>query len=1141
MLHYRRFIMSKNYNIMADYIVSKYIERLSGDDIEETFVDDSPADRVMVGMLAENRIDERFGGGYAENNNTRFESVPSLSISFKVKKNMAGILHVVPKGLLFYSVKPDYKKTVEYLIRKYSEKDNIQYNGIDQLCDCYPDEKFYLPHTYKKVRIEDEMGEGISIRLDSVREMSFHLEQEISEKLTSLADRIISEICVSKSDKVTFFDFTNENKFHMVTGIKEERVQPRWSIDIYCKVSDENNSYRFFLQMVNKTAVNGTVNAGYLPKIFNAGMTVIGNENIEFLNIKLEYFKNSYKERPLVYVVAENTSASFIPEKNTIQTDNIPKYYQMRLKTKDNFNQYVIFEKLIQDPIGNLTLIYNAMKEDLSKSESEFRASRFSSKLAKDKFREALEEYNCEINRFKKGIEQIEYKDYVKKAFLYMNKTFQTKLEGEYREIKGWRLFQIVFIVSLICEMIRSEYPYDRTIAEADIEAANLLYFPTGGGKTEAFLGACVFDMFFDRLRGKNDGITALLKYPLRLLAVQQLDRVLAIVMKANIIRETSTDLRTCNPFQVGFYVGKNNTPNKISDKEILSDRGSKDKGRGLILESDQDTLNDYYRFIDTCPNCGKKLVNLRFNRDMWKLEHICDNTDCSTSVLPLLIVDSEIYRYLPSIVVCTIDKMSMIGTSNEFKMLFGQVKKKCNIHGFSCGSKCTYSSCNNKNTIQTLGLIKDPIPTLFVQDELHLVKESLGTFDAHYESFINYFAKELVPTSQRKQIRFIGATATISMYKEHIRNLYHMSGRRFPCEYPSMKSGEDFYSYTDKNDITRILVGYAPYGRSITDGMWESVYIMRLVVYRMIQFLEESYIELCKKGFNESIEDYKEMLYDYWIELVYNNRKQDAMELQNAFQNQANNYLEAKGIPKYVIEQMTSDVDFQTVRKTLFDIQANRKNFESTNLLLATSTISHGVDEDSFNIMYFFGMPNNNAEYIQAYSRTGRKHTGIVVDIIRLMRVRDRSYLKNFVIFHQNKEDLVESVPINRWAKNAIYSTLPGLLAGLIMQYYTTKVNSDNLYNAVKVKKFLLDGTIEIDDVIQKIIDVYGCNDQEKLSIAYKEIIAKEVKNILSGIQNGNFTSSDSLSDAISKFSKGKKSPMKSLRDTEEQIELKI
>lgn len=1133
--------MANNYNIMADYIVTKYIERISGDDITETSVDESPADRVMVGMLAENRVDESFSGGYVENNNTRFESVPSISISFIVKKNPEGVLRVIPRGLLFYAVEPDFEKTVEYIIQKYSEKDNIPYTGIDQLCECYPEEKFNLPLTYKKVRIEDEMGEGISIDLASIKDRKFHLEDEIALRLSSLADRITGEICITRCDRITFFDLTNKERFRIVTGAREERVNPRWGIDIYCTILEEGERYRFLLQMVNKTSVDSKADVGYLPKIFNAGITVSGNEAVEFQEIELDYFKNSYKRREPVYVVAENTSAYYNAATNSIITDNIPKYYQKRLKTKDTYNQYVTFDKLIEAPVGNLTYIYDEMRKDYRKCEQEFNATRFETPVAKGRFREALEEYGREINRFKKGIDQIEYKDYVKKAFLYMNKTFQTKLKGEHRIISGWRLFQIVFIVSMICEMIRSEYKDDRTISEADIEVANLLYFPTGGGKTEAFLGACVFDMFFDRLRGKNDGITAILKYPLRLLAVQQLDRVLAVVMKANIVREASDDLCLSNPFQVGFFVGKNNTPNTISAFEPLSDRGRKDKPSDLIIESDQDTLNDYYRFIDTCPYCGEKHVNLRFNKDTWKLEHVCDNPECPITVLPLLIVDNEIYRYLPSLVVSTVDKMAMLGTTNDFRMLFGQVKKQCSVHGFSSGSKCSCSACSNKNALRPVSLLKAPIPTLFIQDEMHLVKESLGTFDSHYESFLNYYAKELVPVSQRKQIRFVGATATISMYKEHIRNLYHMTGRRFPCEYPSAKTGEDFYSYTDTNDVTRILLGYAPYGRSITDGMWESVYIMRLVVYKMISDLNASYTEICQVGFSGSLEDFEEMVYDYWIELVYNNRKQDAMELENAFQNQGNNYLEAKGVPKFVIEQMTSDVDFQTVRQTLFNIQANRHNFESTNLLLATSTISHGVDEDSFNLMYFFGMPNNNAEYIQAYSRTGRKYTGIVIDIIRLMRVRDRSYLKNFVIFHQNRDDLVESVPINRWAKNAIYSTLPGLLSGLLMQYYTVQTDSDNLYQAVKVKKLLMDGSISIPDVTEKLIHAYGCNDQEKMSIAYREIIEEEVENILSGIQNGNFTTSDFLSTAIAKFSKGKKSPMRSLRDTEEQILIEI
>lgn len=1041
---------------MANYIVSKYIERVSGKDLGETFVDDDPSKRVMVGMLSEDRVEAKFEGGYVENTNTRFDSIPSISISFIVKKNESGILHVIPAGLLFYMVQPSYEKTVQYMLERYSEKDSEHYTDILQLCECYPEIKFNLPLTYKKIDIASVMADGIEIKLSDITPgQTFHLKQKIAEKLSVLADQIANEICIVSQSRISFFDLTEPDRFRVVTGIKDERVQPRWDIDIVCNVKEEGNTLRFLLQMVNTTPINDKKNIGYLPKIFDAGIRVKGNEGIEFQNIPLDYFSGSYKERNPIFAVTENASAKYHMERNEIRTDNIPIYYQKRLVTKDDLKEYVTFAKLIQDPIVNLNYILLKMEEDYGRCEDDFESRR--SKLSSQaclKYQNALREYENEISRFHNGIKQIEYKDFVRKAFYYMNKTFQTKLDGQSRNITGWRLFQIVFIVSMIGEVIHSEYRDDASLTYADIDVANLLYFPTGGGKTEAFLGITVFAMFFDRLRGKTQGITAFLKYPLRLLAVQQLDRILAIVMQANVVRQENIELALATEFRVGFYVGKDNTPNKISKNEKLSSRGERQQNLDLLLESDQDTLNEYYRFIDKCPCCGKKMINVRFNKERWVLEHICDNPDCPADVLPLFIVDSEIYRYLPSIVVSTIDKMSLIGISNEFKALFGQVKCYCPIHGFSTGSKCTCAESGCSGRVQAVGYLKDPVPTLFIQDEMHLIKESLGTFDAHYESFLYYYAKRMVKPDHRKKIRFIGATATISMYQEHIRNLYHMEPKRFPCEYPSVKNGEDFYSYTDENDITRIILGYAPYGRSITDGMWESVYFMRRVVYHMMDHLEESYETLKQQGFTASIEEYQNMLFDYWIELVYNNRKQDAIELENAFQNQANNRLAAKNIPLYVIKQMTSDVDFQTVRKTLFDIQTNKKNTDSTNLILATSTISHGVDEDSFNIMYFFGMPNNNAEYIQAYSRTGRKYTGIVIDIIRLMRVRDRSYLKNFVTFHQNKDDLVESVPINRWAKNAIYSTLPGILSGVIMQYYTILTDTDHLYHAVKVKK---------------------------------------------------------------------------------------
>lgn len=155
--------MASNYNIMANYIVSKYIERVSGKDLGETFVDDDPSKRVMVGMLSEDRVEAKFEGGYVENTNTRFDSIPSISISFIVKKNESGILHVIPAGLLFYMVQPSYEKTVQYMLERYSEKDSEHYTDILQLCECYPEIKFNLPLTYKKIDIASVMADGIEI------------------------------------------------------------------------------------------------------------------------------------------------------------------------------------------------------------------------------------------------------------------------------------------------------------------------------------------------------------------------------------------------------------------------------------------------------------------------------------------------------------------------------------------------------------------------------------------------------------------------------------------------------------------------------------------------------------------------------------------------------------------------------------------------------------------------------------------------------------------------------------------------------------------------------------------------------------------------------------------------------------------
>lgn len=569
--------MANNYNIMADYIVSKYIERVSGRDLSDTFVEDNPADRVMVGMLAENRIDTTFQGGYAENSSTKFESVPSISLSFVVKKNQ-GLVRIIPRGLFFYMIQPDYEMTIDYILQKYREKDKHPYANIVELSNTYADKKISVPLTYKKIDIAEKFGDGIELSLSGLSTSNIHLEAQIENKLNEIASSLSPEIRIVNKTRIPFLDLVSKEKFEQALTIKNEPVYPRWKVDIFTHIVEEGDSLRFLLQMVNKTPVNDGKNVGYLPKIFDAGITVTGND-VEFQEIKLDYFSIGYKKRDPIYAVTENTSARYVKDNAgrvcEIQTDNIPKYYQKRLITKDDLKGYVTFEKLINDPITNLNFILNRMKEDYERCESEFEQLSDLSAMAKEKYQKALIAYRGEIDRFETGIHLIEYKDTVKTAFAYMNKTFQTKLNPASRKnITGWRLFQIVFIVSMLAEAVRSEYREDASLSAADLEVANLLYFPTGGGKTEAFLGITVFTMFFDRLRGKNQGITAFLKYPLRLLAVQQLGRVLTIIMKANKVRKESAALREMTEFRVGFYVGNNNTPNKIDIKERLSSRG---------------------------------------------------------------------------------------------------------------------------------------------------------------------------------------------------------------------------------------------------------------------------------------------------------------------------------------------------------------------------------------------------------------------------------------------------------------------------------------------------------------------------------------------------------------------------------------
>ena len=290
---------------------------------------------------------------------------------------------------------------------------------------------------------------------------------------------------------------------------------------------------------------------------------------------------------------------------------------------------------------------------------------------------------------------------------------------------------------------------------------------------------------------------------------------------------------------------------------------------------------------------------------------------------------------------------------------------------------------------------------------------------------------------------------------------------------------------------------------------------------------------ELFKRGFEGNKDILEKVLNDYWISIVYNTSKNDSNELANSFDQKGNIFLRSKGVDLYNIGKITGNDSFKEIKNILYEVENNENKKDTKNLILATSSISHGVDEDCFNQIFFFGMPKNTAEYIQAYSRVGRKYTGIVLDIIRLAREKDRSYLKNFNVYHDYKNRLIEQVPINRWAKNAVYNTLPGLLKAVIIQYYMPEG-----WLVKDFKKIM--NNIPMEELIEHMLKIYKCSEMEPKSKMYEDVIREEVKKFYFTMLSETNEGLD-VGSVIEKASKGNRRPMESLRDVDTVLELSI
>ena len=1136
----------KSRQLLSTSILKNFVGRITGAGLDR-IVGSNPENVLMVGKLMSTNDVE------GKNTNSSKTFIESIGIDFYIsEKDLEhAVVRLCPQGDFYYRAVPTLEEQRTAMFREIKESGNDSvFESFEDVVTAYrknparfSNYKIRLVPVYKKVSLSKNAQIFFKLKdiLDESGEYGFVGEEHcINEKLNSYLQEVqeninndeeamtqvitepikIEHLLSAEQYNVFLYNYANK---------KVQQQNQNWKIYFDIQIKKIGNSYLVSIFLVNNSIVlySGSHKSRKDDKftietLFNSGIRV-ELENASFCPIKLDFFEDDYKYDKTQYALSNNCSVEFIKTENALQTNHLPLYKQYRLITNDSLA--VSFLDLVDSPITTLEEIIVKMKKELAawKQYKEKKIPELTEK-GKEKLSKEIQGFEDEISNFASGIYVLKNYPIARKSFIQMNKTFAETS----KKYSTWRLFQIVFIVSMIPDIVacdRDIMPDDEKL-KTHLSDMALLYFPTGGGKTEAFLGVLVFNLFFDRHRGKSCGVTSILRYPLRLLSVQQVQRVANVLAKAELIRRTDNEIAETECFSLGYFVGDNNTPNTMSAKEYIRYREMNQSQR------------DEHRILDVCPFCGKQTVHIRTDEHFSRLIHFCDNPGCpSGGDLPLYIVDSEIYRYLPSAIISTVDKLAIVGCNANFRNILNGGEYKCPVHGYTSRKKCIEKTC--KLEVQEFKVVDmyDPAPTLFIQDELHLIRESLGTYASHYESFLKYYIKNV--SKSRRDVKIIGATATISSYREQVYHLYGRNPVIFPCESPFIE--KNFYAAVDKEDLQRQILGYAPYGKAIVNSVVYSLKYMRETVFEYYKE-PQKILDIPNIGISTE-EEALELLKDYWIFLEYNNVKRDGNNVDGAIKTPVNEELNSEGIMPFKTRAMTGDESFQDVREVLAEVENNNNVYEGVNLITATSMISHGVDADRFNIMFFYGIPGNMAEYIQAYSRTGRKHTSIVVDLIRPTRETDQSYLKNFTSMHKYKDLLVEPVPINRWASKAVDNTLPGIFSGLLLTCYDPKIQytSGSLFFMKNIKKALKEREIDKDTVKDQMYKSFGCVDDDgtiqDLGNQYRQKIATFIDDVF--VQIGDRSWSDE--NIFDGFKLMGYRIMNSLRDTDSPLIIEL
>ncbi|WP_405872674.1 helicase C-terminal domain-containing protein [Streptomyces zaomyceticus] len=578
-----------------------------------------------------------------------------------------------------------------------------------------------------------------------------------------------------------------------------------------------------------------------------------------------------------------------------------------------------------------------------------------------DAAQERLEACREALGRIREGIGLLRAKPDVMDAFRLANRAMAEQ-RARSAWVKGgrqgepdlstqrWYPFQIAFMLLCLRGIDDPDHP-DRRVSD-------LLWFPTGGGKTEAYLGLIAFTTFLRRLRLEKNGggVTVLMRYTLRLLTLQQFERATILICAMERMRAADPGRLGDETISIGMWVGKSATPNDLdtADKQLDKLRG----GQSLQKENPVQ--------LHACPWCGTALDAHHYSVDVddVRMDVRCPGPDCDfASGLPVHLVDQTIYKTRPTLVIATVDKFASMPWREQTAALFNRDRPDD----------------------------RTPPPELIVQDELHLISGPLGTLTGLYETAVDALADEP---------KVIASTATIRRAADQGRNLFDRNVHQFP---PAGLDARDswFAVETDRaRKASRRYIGL------LAPGTSQSTLLIR------------TYAALLHQAMRTETSD--EVRDTYWTLVGYFNslRLLSAAELQ--VNDDVEDYLrllaDRDGVDTRVSDrysELTSRVDASLIPARLKEIEKRYPDPDVRDVLLATNMIAVGVDVNRLGLMAVMGQPQTTAEYIQATSRVGRAHPGLVAVMLNSVRSRDRSHYENFLHFHSALYREVESTSV--------------------------------------------------------------------------------------------------------------------------------